>query len=387
MDFSSLFTRDPSFVFLNAGTLSRAPLTVLDEMERLRREEEKNPTKASFQSTARFWQVQERLGQFLGADAEDLFLRSNITTALNDFLFALSLEGGGEILATGFEYGAVANLARVRAAQAGMDFRQVDLPLGERSSSADYAAVILAALRPETRVLVISHVATGTGAVLPIEEIGRVAQSKGIVVAVDGAHGVGSLPLYLKDLPVDFYGGNLHKWFMAPKGTAFGWVHPSWRGHLEWRFGGWASFGKPAHFDRFDGSDEAARRLFPGTMDDLPFAGVLGTLQFWEEHGVSAIRLRQRELRDLAAAEAEELGWERVSPRDPASLGPLVSFRRPAAWAGQEGVALATRIYREAKVQLALPVVQGEELVRLSPPIYVTEDEVREGIRRLRGFA
>jgi isopenicillin-N epimerase len=387
MDLSPLFVRDPDIAFLNAGTLSRTPLAVLDEMERIRREEERNPTKASYRSVARFWEVQEALGAFLGADPDDLFLRSNITTALNDFLFALPLEAGGEILVTGFEYGAVANLSRVRAEQAGMEFRSVPLPLGARAGADDFAAAILGALKPETRVLVLSHVATGTGAILPIEEIGRVAQGKGIVVAVDGAHGVGSLPLYLKDLPVDFYGGNLHKWLMAPKGTAFGWVHPSWRDHLEWRFGGWASFEKPAHYAGFGGAEEAARRLFPGTMDDIPFAGVLRTLKFWEEHGASALRLRQRELRDLAALEAEELGWERVTPRNPADHGPLVAFRRPAAWAGQESVAFAGRIYHEAKVQLALPTVQGEALVRFSPGVYATEDEVREGIRRLRGFA
>jgi len=387
MDFSTLFVRDPEIAFLNAGTLTRAPLEVLAEMERLRLEEERNPTKASYGSVARFWRVHEALGTFLGADPNDLFLRSNITTALGDFLFALPLEGGGEILATGLEYGAIANLARVRAGQAGMTFRQVPLSLGERVSAADHAHAILSELKPETRVLILSHVATGTGTVLPIEEIGRVAQGKGIVVVVDGAHGPGSRPLYLKELPVDFYGGNLHKWFLGPKGTAFGWVHPSWIGNLEWRFGGWASFEIPAHFAGFHGTEEAARRLFVGTMDDIPFAGILKTLEFWEAHGAEEIRRRQRELRDLAAAEAEELGWERVSPRNPAELGPLVSFRRPAPWAGQPAVALATRIYREAKVQLALPIVQGEELVRFSPGVYATEDEVREGIRRLRNFA
>ena len=386
-DFSSLFVHDPDFAFLNAGTLSRTPLSVLAEMERFRREAEKNPTRALFGAVPLFWKVQEALGGFLGAEAEDLFLRANVTAAINDFLFALPLDSGGEILSTGFDYGAVVNIARVRAQQAGMEFRAVALPTGERTGPADWAAAILGALRPETRVLVISHVATGTGAVLPLEEIGRVAQGRGIVVVVDGAHGVGALPLYLKDLPVDFYGGNLHKWMMAPKGTAFGWVHPSWRGHLEWRFGGWASFGRPGHYVGFDGSDEAARRVIPGTIDETPFAGVLPTLAFWEKHGAETIRARQRDLRDLAAAEGEALGWERVSPRAPSAIGPLVAFRRPAAWAGQETVALATRIYREAKVQLSLPVVQGEELVRLSPGVYTTEEEVREGMRRLRGFA
>ncbi|RZA05923.1 MAG: aminotransferase class V-fold PLP-dependent enzyme [Proteobacteria bacterium] len=386
MDFSSFFVKDESFAYLNAGTLSRTPLRVLAAMESRRQLEEINPTRANFASVELLWRVQESLGAFLGAEAEDLFLRANIMAAINDFLFALPLEGSGEILTTGLEYGAVANACRIRAAQAGMEYRQVKLAFGANTSGSDLARAILAELKPQTRVLVLSHVATGTGAILPIEEIGHAAQSRGIVVIVDGAHGVGSLPLFLKSLPVDFYGGNLHKWFMGPKGTAFGWVHPSWRENLEWRFGGWASFTKPKHFHGFGGSDEAARRVLPGTIDDTPFFGVLETLKFWEDHGAGELRTRQRDLRDLAAAEAEELGWERVSPRAPKDLGALVAFRRPAAWEGQDGVTLATRILKEARVQLALPSVQGENLVRFSPGIFATEDEVREGVRRLRGF-
>lgn len=386
MDFSRHFVSDPGFAFLNAGTLSRTPLRVLEAMERLRREEERNPTKSSFASVGVFWRAQTAVAEFLGADAEDLFLRSNITTALNDFLFALPLEGEEEILATGMEYGATANLARQRAEQAGWSFRAAPLPLGPDVTAAELATAVLDAIGARTKVLVFSHVITGTGTILPVEEIGRAAQARGITVVVDGAHAIGSLPLQIAALPVDFYGGNLHKWFMGPKGTAFGWVHPRWRGRLEWRFGGWASFAKPAHYRDFGGSAEAARRLFPGTMDETPFAGLLETHAFWREFGADAIRTRQRALRDLAALCAEGIGWERVSPRDPALLGPLVSFRLPAAWRGSDGVTLATRIYREAKVQLALPVVQGEMVVRFSPGVYATEAEVREGIERLRNF-
>ena len=386
MDFSQHFVTDPGFAFLNAGTLSRTPLRVLEAMDRIRRHEERNPTRSSFASVGVFWRAQEGIGAFLGAEAEDLFLRSNITTALNDFLFALPLKGEGEILVTGMEYGATANLAKVRAEQAGWSFRAAPLPLGSGVTRGELAEAVLSAIGPATKLLVFSHVITGTGTILPLEEIGRAAQDRGITVVVDGAHAIGSLPLTLGALPVDFYGGNLHKWFMGPKGTAFGWVHPRWRGRLEWRFGGWASFSKPAHYRDFGGSAEAAKRLFPGTMDETPFAGLLETLAYWEEQGADALRSRQRQLRDLAAAAAVSLGWERVSPAQPELLGPLVSFRLPEAWRGSDSVSLATRIYREAKVQLALPVVQGEMLVRFSPGVYATNAEVEEGIERLRNF-
>jgi hypothetical protein len=48
-----------------------------------------------------------------------------------------------------------------------------------------------------------------------------------------------------------------------------------------------------------------------------------------------------------------------------------------------EASAVATRIYREAKVQLMLPEAGGRALVRLSPGVYATDEEVREGVRAL----
>lgn len=388
MCFSSLFARDESFAFLNAGTLSRTPLTVLDWMEARRREDERNPTRTVFASAGDFWEAQKAVAAFLGGDAERLFLRTNVTAALNDFLFALPLKGEGEILVTGLEYGATANLARLRAAQAGLEFRSLDLPFGAEVSDEQILAALRAGLRSSTKVLVVSHVATGDGRILPVGEISRLAREREIIVVVDGAHAIGALPVDLAALPdVDFYGGNFHKWFMGPKGTAFGYTHPRWQKGLDWRFGGWASFHKPAHYVGFGGGGEAAARLFPGTMDAVPFAALGELVRFWDHHGHETIRARQAALRDLAAEIGESFGWERVSTRDPAKLGPLVSFALPAAWPRGDGIELATRLFRDHRVQVALPSAQGRALLRLSPGVYATEAEVKDGLRRLKDFA
>ena len=113
MDFSSLFVTDTSFSHLNAGTRTRVPLRVLDFMERERREQEKNPTKAMFVGYEKIWTVQKELGAYLGTSPHHIFLRENITSAFNDFLFALPPLGEGEIVATGWEYGGKIGRAHV----------------------------------------------------------------------------------------------------------------------------------------------------------------------------------------------------------------------------------------------------------------------------------
>jgi isopenicillin-N epimerase len=383
MDFSPLFVRDPTFAHLNAGTRTRVPLAVLDFMERERREGEKNPTKTLFTGYDRIWEAQKRLAAFLGASPHDLFLRGNVTSAFNDFLFALPPLGPGEVVATGWEYGGTLGLLRHWAGLAGLAFRSVPLPLRPDWTEESLAAAVLAGLRPETRLLLLSHVATGTGAVLPVGEIARKARALGVLTVVDGAHAVGAIPVSLGALEADFYGGNFHKWFLGPEGTGFGWVHPRWREKLAWKFGGWASEAPPAFYQGFGDRDpETCRRFFPGTIDRIPFLGLGETCTFWEHHGAASLRARQTELRELARAQGLALGWEERSPVRPELRGPLVSFVRPGAWVG-EATALATRLYREARVQLMLTAVQGEPLVRLSPGVYATDGEVFEAFERL----
>ncbi len=382
-DLSLLFHRDDSFAFLNAGTLSRTPKAVLNFMAERRAEAERNPTRSVFDSPRLLWEVQAKVAPMLGADAKDLFLRTNITTALNDFFFALELPAGGEILATGMEYGATVNIAKVYASQNNLSFRQTTLPLSPEVTKDELVAAVTGAFGEATKVLLVSHILTGNGAIMPVAEIAAVAEKRGILVVVDGAHAPGAVPLAIDSLGVDFYGGNFHKWFLGPAGTAFGWVNPRVQGRLKWKFGGWASFEMPASYRGFGGGEEAARRFFPGTMDTGPFEGLGKVADFWAEHGAESLWARQRTLRDRAAEIAEGFGWERVSPRRGDLHGPLLSFKQPARWPKGDSISLAERIFRECAVLLAYPTFQGEPLVRISPGVYSTEADVEEGLQRL----
>ncbi len=389
MDFSQLFFRDDSFSHLNAGTRTRVPIEVIEFMERERRDGERNPTKAMFTGYDRIWATQKRVAAFLGSTGEKLFLRSNVTAGFNDFLFALPDLGAGELLSTGWEYGGTVGLAKHWAKTRGMGFRFAPMSTTESWTEESLAEAVLSSIKPHTRVLLVSHVATGNGAILPVSAIARGARKKGVVTIIDGAHAIGAIPLQLDaDFDdADFYGGNFHKWFLGPEGTGFGWVHPRWKDKLEWKFGGWASESPPPFYQGFGDRDpETCRRYFPGTIDRLPFLGLAESEGFWHKHGVDTIRARQKQLLSLVATEAEALGWERHSPRKSSLCGPLVAYKRPSSWGTGESAALATRIYLEAKVQLALPYMEGEALVRFSPGVYATEQEIMQAFARLKDW-
>jgi len=364
------------------------PLSVIEFMERERRISELNPTEAMFTDYNKIWEVQKRVAVFLGTSGEKIFLRNNVTAAFSDFLFSLPPIHRGEVLCSGWEYGGIVGLARHWAKLQSLDFRVAPLELNVNWAESALADAVISSLSESTKVLVVSHVGTGTGAILPVKKIAEAARERGVITLIDGAHAIGAIPLSIDALDAaDFYGGNFHKWFLGPEGTGFGWVHPRWSGKLNWKFGGWASEAPPAFYQSFgDGNAETCQRFFPGTIDRVPFLALSECLSFWEKHGADRIRNRQTEMRDLAAREAEALGWERISPSQPSLLGPLVSFRRPEEWGTGESIALATRLYREAKVQLALPNVQDQALVRFSPGVYAREREIKQAFLAMAAF-
>jgi selenocysteine lyase/cysteine desulfurase len=76
----------------------------------------------------------------------------------------------------------------------------------------------------ENTLLIMDQTTSNTAINFPIEKIATAAKREGMLVAVDGAHGLLAHELNLKALAkagLDFYISNCHKWFCSPRGAAF----------------------------------------------------------------------------------------------------------------------------------------------------------------------
>lgn len=389
--FREEFALAPDLIYLNSGTHSICPRRVTDAVVGYLRECERNPTANLVGIWDKLWEVQKGLGAFLGARPEDLFLRANVTAAMNSFILGMPLPvGPGEILVSDVEYQAVVNICRYRAEQSGLKLRAFHLP-GRNAREFDgltaeaLAELVVCELKPDTRMLLLSHVTTGHGLKLPIELIARETRKRGILLAVDGAHATGALPLDFSKLgDLDFYGGNLHKWAMGPKGTGFGWVHPLHQDRLEPREIGWTTFESGDPHNRFaPGSRFAQKHIQAASIDFAPLLGIGEMIAFWREHGADKIRARLSELQACVAREiGNQVGWDWLAPTDPALRGPLLSFELPAKLEA-EGYGLMKRVLKNHKLQIASSRLQGRWVMRIAPHIHNTEAEIQQAAKIL----
>jgi isopenicillin-N epimerase len=212
---------DPDVTYLNHGAFGACPWPVLRAQDEWRTRMERRPIQFhDVELEGHLAHARGRLAGFLHADQADLAFVPNATTGVNTVLASLDFEPGDEILTTDHEYNACLNAARRVAAKHGASVVVASLPFPTTSSD-EMAAALLERVTPRTRLVLVSHVTSPTGLVLPIERIvGELAQ-RGIDTLVDGAHAPGMLALDVAALGAAYYTGNCHKWLCAPKGAGF----------------------------------------------------------------------------------------------------------------------------------------------------------------------
>ena len=212
---------EDGLAFLNHGSFGACPRVVVDEQSRLRAEMERNPVRFLWREIRdRLDAARAELARFIGADAEELAFVANATTAVNSVLRSFELQPGDEILVTDHGYNACNNVAAECARRSGAKVITARIPLPIAGPEQAVTAIV-AAVTPRTRLVLVDHVTSPTALVLPIAEIVRELEPRGIAVFVDGAHAPGMLPLDLRTLRPSFYTGNLHKWVCAPRGAGF----------------------------------------------------------------------------------------------------------------------------------------------------------------------
>ncbi len=361
-------------VFLNHGSFGACPRVVLQRQRELRAELEAEPVRFLHRELeARLEPARTALAAFVGCDADDLAFVPNATTGVNTILRSLSFAQGDELLVTDQEYNACRNALDYVANRSAARVVTVALPFPVTHPQQVVDAV-LAGVTARTRLLLIDHVTSPTGLVLPIAPIVTQLAERGIDTLVDGAHAPGMVPLDLRALGVAYYTGNCHKWLCTPKGSALLFVRRDRQAGIRP-----LSISHGANSPRTDRSRFRLEFDFTGTLDPTPFLCVPAALQFLGSLLPGGIPALQQHNRDLALA-GRDLLCRAIGtpPPAPASMiGSLASMQLPMSSTpvGPHGIdPLQTRLFERHRIEV--PVMRWPapalRLLRISPQIYNT---------------
>ena len=223
---SNFWPLDPGVTFLNHGSFGSCPRPVLEFQRGLRDRLESQPVRFLVRELEPLLDdARAALARFVGAHPDNLVFVPNATSGVNTVLRSLRCQPGDEWLVTNHAYTACRNAVNFAAEHAGARVVVVQIPF-PISDTAIVMARVQQQTTSRTRLVLLDHVTSQTGLILPLEPLVAELAQRGIDTLVDGAHAPGMVPLNLDALGAAYYTGNCHKWICAPKGAGFLHVRP-----------------------------------------------------------------------------------------------------------------------------------------------------------------
>ncbi|MBJ2349119.1 MULTISPECIES: pyoverdine-tailoring periplasmic protein PvdN [Pseudomonas] len=228
----SLFNQDPDYLHFSNFLVTTHPRPVREAIERHRAALDKNPGLLMDWdlgvTEAREENVRTWAGRYLQANPKQIALTGSTTEGLAMIYGGVHVRPDQEILTTAHEHYATHTILDLRKQRDGTRVRKIKLfENAHGASEAEILSAIDRNIRPETRVLGMTWVHSGSGVKLPIGKIGALvdkhnqgrSDEQRIVYVVDGVHGFGVEDLSFPEMNCDFFIAGTHKWMFGPRGT------------------------------------------------------------------------------------------------------------------------------------------------------------------------
>ncbi|HEX4192978.1 MAG TPA: aminotransferase class V-fold PLP-dependent enzyme [Stellaceae bacterium] len=351
---------DPGFAYLNHGGFGVTPEVVFTEQDRWRAKIERNPTHfLTFDVEEAIRAAAVPVAQAVGAMAEDVVFIENATTGLNAVLRSLDFEPGDEILITSLSYPAIRKAAYYAASRCGARVIEAAIPLPLADKAALLRAVA-AKLTIRTKLAIFDHIASHSALLLPAAELTRLAHEAGAKVMIDGAHVPGQIPLDIAAHGADWYVGNLHKWYFAPRSCGFLWASKAQQAAT-----------RPLAISHGYGEGFRAEWEWTGTRDVTPALATPAAIEFHRSLGGEALMKRNIALvRAAGKLLSEHWRTELTGPND--MFAAMVTVRLPLA--GEASDARARALMREMaekhRIGAAFVVLENALWVRVAAQAY-----------------
>jgi isopenicillin-N epimerase len=371
----SQFMLSKDTVFFNTGTVGVMPKVVVDKVidhtkmmaTHVAEWAYKDDNKEQFISGYNnLLSIRTKVARLLNCEVGEIAITDNVTHGMSYIANGITLQPGDEILTTDQEHGGGQSSWKVKEKRFGAVFKTVAVSKPAVSSSEVYDSIIKA-ITPKTKVLMVSHMISGSGAILPVKELCAEARRRGIFTVLDGAQTVGHIKIDLKDIGCDAYVGCFHKWFGAPAGTGFMFMKADQLKDL------WSTV---ASYRWDDHADEGFRFTQRGTGNFAILLGLEAALDFHFQLGPDTVYQRIKFLGErLRTGLRQNKKVKIFSPQEEAMCAGITLYTIE----GLTGAQIQEAYWTKAKMR---PRSQGDVFgVRHSTHIFNSPQEIDQAIK------
>lgn len=362
-------------VFFNCGTVGVMPRVVVEKMNEHTQYLATNVADWAYKDDNKeqfisgynnLLPIRTKVAKLLNCEIGEIAMTDNVTNGMSYLANGMTLQPGDEILTTDQEHGGGQSSWKVKEKRFGAVFKTVAIGKPINSSS-EVFDVIVKAFTPKTKVLMLSHMISGSGAILPVKELCAEARKRGIFTVLDGAQTIGQIKVDIKDIDCDAYVGCFHKWMGAPCGTGFMFVKAEHLKNL------WTTV---ASYRWDDHADEGFRFTQRGTGNFSVLFGLEAALDFHFQLGSEKVYERIKFLGNrLRHGLSENKKVKIFSPKEEAMCAGITLYNIN----GMTGTQLQDAYWAKAKMR---PRSQGDVFgVRHSTHIFNSESEIDRALK------
>jgi len=266
-----------------------------------------------------------KLGELIGARAEDIALVPNTTHGVIDIALCFPWRSGAGDRVIVFEGEFPANVTPWQRAAETFGLEVVILPLSDYLEDLEKGLGRLEAeLGRGARLVAVSAVEFQTGFRMPLEAMAERCHAHGAELFVDAVQACGAVPIDVRAEGIDYLSSGSHKWMMGLEGAGFLYVNPERVAALRPTVAGWLSHEEGLRFLfegsghlRYDRSFKKSAELFEGGVSNaVGFAAMEAALDLIQQIGVPEIFAHVNRYHDRLEAGLIERGFTSLRARD-----------------------------------------------------------------------
>lgn len=372
-------------IYMNSGAIAPTPLAVVKAVTNYLvkcADEGPDSVRTSEYTTALLQEVRTRVAHLINCEPEEVVLTGSTTDGLNAVANGMSWQKGDAVVTRGGTHEHYANyfpwlrLARDR----GVVLRDMQVDGDGFFDMADLEKQVKG-----SRLVAMSHALYNTGAIMPLEDIGKIAAESGALFCVDAAQSVGTIRVDVKKIGCHFMAFPGFKWLCGPTGIGVLYCNKNASELLTpAEIGGESAIlsgGVLAYM-------EMPHRLQVGFRNYPGAAGLEAALRYTLRLGLDNIRAANMK---VANALREELGKipsvTLHGPADPDRRTSIVAFTTTTAVPAKDAGFVVRKLEENSGVVLAeRDIGGGRKAVRATPHFFNTEQEAATVASLVKGL-
>jgi cysteine desulfurase family protein len=254
--------------------------------------------KLALKASRVIFQTRVTLAKLFGIkDPTNIIFYQNATMALNQALKGFVWQKGDHIVSTTYEHNSVRRPLEYLHREYGVQVTYIE---PDHNGNIDQAR-LKSIIKDQTKLIVCTHVSNLTGSILPIEDIGKIANYYDIPFLVDASQSAGTIPIDIVKMNISLLAFPGHKGLYGPQGTGGLYISPKLE-LIPLLHGGTGS-----QSEAIDQPNVRPDRYESGTVNTPGIAGLKVGLDFIFNEGIETIWEHEKDLTRYALQRLREV--------------------------------------------------------------------------------